>query len=81
MKAALRDEDSLLLERFKSESAEPAISGSTAAVSFVNLTTGELVVSNLGDSHVILAERNPHTEHPYHIVCPRSALSYSAQRG
>lgn len=68
IKAALRDEDSLLLERFK---YEPAISGSTAAVSFINLTTGELVVSNLGDSHVILAERDPHTEHPYHIVRPR----------
>lgn len=67
IKAALRDEDNLLLERFRHESAEPAISGSTAAVSFLNLTTGELVVSNLGDSHVILAERDPRTEHPYHI--------------
>ncbi|KAJ5179047.1 hypothetical protein N7492_002257 [Penicillium capsulatum] len=67
IKGALKDEDSLLLERFKYESAEPAISGSTVAVGFVNLTTGELIVSNLGDSHVILAERDPRTEHPYHI--------------
>lgn len=39
------------------------------ALCFVNLTKGELVVSNLGDSHVILAERDPQTEQPYHIVC------------
>ncbi|KAJ5693128.1 hypothetical protein N7462_002551 [Penicillium macrosclerotiorum] len=67
MKAALIEEDRLLLESFKHESAEPAISGSTAAMCFINLTKGELVVSNLGDSHVILAERDPQTECPYHI--------------
>jgi hypothetical protein len=39
------------------------------AVCCLNLTVGELFVSNLGDSHVILAERDPTTEHPYHIVC------------
>ncbi|KAJ5805523.1 uncharacterized protein N7503_003125 [Penicillium pulvis] len=67
LKAALADEDALLLERFNSDSAEPAISGSTAAVCLVNLTQGELIVSNLGDSHVILAERDPKTDRPYHI--------------
>lgn len=44
------------------------MSGSTVAVCLINLTVGELVVSNLGDSHVILAERDPKTEYPYHIV-------------
>jgi hypothetical protein len=38
------------------------------AVCCINLTVGELLVSNLGDSHVILAERDPTTEYPYHIV-------------
>lgn len=69
IKAALSDEDGLLLESFKYETAEPAISGSTVAICFINLTKGELIVSNLGDSHVILAERDPQTEYPYHIVC------------
>ncbi|CAG8335050.1 unnamed protein product [Penicillium salamii] len=68
IKAALIEEDQMLLDRFKNETAEPAISGSTVAVCCINLTQGELVVSNLGDSHVILAEREPKTEHPYHIV-------------
>ncbi|KAJ5574250.1 uncharacterized protein N7459_008677 [Penicillium hispanicum] len=65
--AALAEEDHLLLESFKRDSEEPALSGSTAAVCILNLTQGELVVSNLGDSHAILAERDPKTEHPYHI--------------
>lgn len=68
IKEALAEEDRILLERFKHESAEPAISGSTVAMCCINLTQGELIVSNLGDSHVILAERDPRTEHPYHIV-------------
>jgi len=70
MKGALADEDGLLLDRFMRESVEPAVSGSTVAMCLVNLTTGELVISNLGDSHVILAERDPQTEYPYHIVWP-----------
>ncbi|KGO77264.1 Protein phosphatase 2C [Penicillium italicum] len=67
IKAALAEEDRMLLDRFEHESAEPAISGSTVAMCCLNLTKGELVVSNLGDSHVILAERDRKTEHPYHI--------------
>ncbi|KAJ5960013.1 uncharacterized protein N7479_007163 [Penicillium vulpinum] len=67
IKGALAEEDSILLDRFKHESAEPAISGSTVAICCINLTKGELVVSNLGDTHVILAERDHKTEHPYHI--------------
>lgn len=68
IKATLADEDRILLDRFKNETLEPAISGSTVAICCINLTQGKLVVSNLGDSHVILAERDPKTEHPYHIV-------------
>ncbi|KAJ5789690.1 uncharacterized protein N7518_006701 [Penicillium psychrosexuale] len=67
IKASLAEEDSIMLDRFKHESAEPAISGSTVALCCINLSKGELVVSNLGDSHVILAERDRKTEHPYHI--------------
>ncbi|KAJ5628900.1 hypothetical protein N7490_011128, partial [Penicillium lividum] len=67
IKAAMVDEDALLLERFKHDTAEPAISGSTAAICLLNLTQGELVVCNLGDSHVILAERDPKTDRPYHV--------------
>lgn len=72
MKAALADEDGILLDSFRVETSEPAVSGSTVAACLMNLTKGELVVSNLGDSHVILAERNPQTEHPYHIVSDKS---------
>lgn len=68
IRGALADEDGLLLESLQHDSGELAVSGSTAAVCVLNLTKGELVVSNLGDSHVILAERDPRTEHPYHIV-------------
>lgn len=68
IKGALADEDAVLLESFKSETTEPAVSGSTAAICLVNLTKGDLVVGNLGDSHVILAERDPKTGQPYHIV-------------
>ncbi|KAJ5492626.1 hypothetical protein N7539_001372 [Penicillium diatomitis] len=68
IKAALADEDALLLERFQHESVEPAMSGSTVAMCLINLTEGELVVSNLGDSHVVMAERDPRTGAPFHIV-------------
>ncbi|EPS30400.1 hypothetical protein PDE_05351 [Penicillium oxalicum 114-2] len=67
IKAALADEDALLLEKFKFESVEPAVSGSTVALCLINLTEGELVVSNLGDSHVIMAERDSTTGAPFHI--------------
>lgn len=75
IKAALAEEDNILLDRFEHESAEPAISGSTVAMCCLSLTKGELMVSNLGDSHVILAERDRNTEHPYHIV--RTAVDSS----
>lgn len=68
IKAALTEEDGILLDNFKTRTTEPAISGSTVAICFVNLTKGEMVVANLGDSHVALAERDPRSDHPYHIV-------------
>lgn len=68
MKGALSDEDAVLLESYKGETTEPAIAGSTVAICLLNLTKGDLVVGNLGDSHVILAERDPRTGQPYHIV-------------
>jgi serine/threonine protein phosphatase PrpC len=68
IKGALTDEDGILLDNFKTKSLEPAVSGSTVAICFINLTKGEMVVANLGDSHVVLAERDSRSEHPYRIV-------------
>lgn len=67
IRGALIDEDAVLLETFNNLTTEPAVSGSTVALCFVNLTKGDLVVANLGDSHVILAERDNRTDHPSHI--------------
>ncbi|BCR85191.1 PP2C family serine/threonine-protein phosphatase [Aspergillus chevalieri] len=67
IKAALSDEDAILLERYRNETREPAVSGSTVALCFLNLTTGELVVANLGDSHAVLAERDPKYDTPFRI--------------
>ncbi|KAJ9223498.1 hypothetical protein DTO271D3_1579 [Paecilomyces variotii] len=55
---AFVDEDEDLLNKFMSHSTEPAVSGSTVALCFANLTKGILVVGNLGDSHIVLAERD-----------------------
>jgi hypothetical protein len=41
---------------------------------FNNLTKGDLVVANLGDSHVILAERDNRTDHPSQIVSEEGLL-------
>lgn len=68
LKNALADEDGILLENFRTKSTEPAVAGSTVAICFINLTKGEMVVANLGDSHVVLAERDSRGERPYHIV-------------
>ncbi|KAJ6131532.1 Protein phosphatase 2C [Penicillium sp. IBT 18751x] len=67
IKGAMADEDALLMDDFKHDYAEPGLSGSTVAMCLINLTQGELICSNLGDSHVIFAERDPKTEMPYHI--------------
>ncbi|KAF4217368.1 hypothetical protein CNMCM8980_007928 [Aspergillus fumigatiaffinis] len=67
IRGALIDEDAVLLDTFNNLTTEPAVSGSTVALCFVNLTKGDLVVANLGDSHVILAERDNRTDHPSQI--------------
>ncbi|RHZ71396.1 hypothetical protein CDV55_108095 [Aspergillus turcosus] len=67
IRGALIDEDAVLLDTFNNLTTEPAVSGSTVALCFVNLTKGDLVVANLGDSHVILAERDNRTDHPSSI--------------
>ena len=74
IKGALTDEDNILLDNFKRDNTEPAVSGSTVAICFINLTKGEMVVANLGDSHVVLAERDPRNENPYRIVSTYSTF-------
>lgn len=68
IREAFLDEDKLLLDKFMSESTEPAITGSTVALCFANLTKGILVVGNLGDSHIVLAERDPSGDKPRNVV-------------
>lgn len=78
LRGALADEDALLLERFQDKSMESAICGSTVAICFVNLSTGDLVVGNLGDSRAVLAERDPKTNLSYSIVS-HPHISFSSQ--
>ncbi|KAH8693759.1 phosphatase 2C-like domain-containing protein [Talaromyces proteolyticus] len=59
---AFEDEDSLLFGLSMAEDIEPVISGTTVALCLVNLTKGLVVVGNVGDSHILLAERDPLTE-------------------
>ncbi|KAL1985652.1 hypothetical protein VTN96DRAFT_7519 [Rasamsonia emersonii] len=59
---AFEDEDAILLENVMSNDTEPIVSGSTVAVCIVNLTKGVLVVGNVGDSHIMFAQRDPATE-------------------
>ncbi|KAL1884599.1 hypothetical protein Plec18167_002189 [Paecilomyces lecythidis] len=67
IREAFLDEDKILLDKFMSESTEPAITGSTVALCFANLTKGILVVGNLGDSHIVLAERDPSGDKPRNV--------------
>ncbi|GFF38336.1 hypothetical protein IFM51744_03765 [Aspergillus udagawae] len=56
---AVQKEDKLLLDQFNAGNEVFGKSGSTFCVCLVNLTDGVLVVGNLGDSHVLLAEHYP----------------------
>ncbi|EAW17407.1 PP2C family serine/threonine-protein phosphatase [Aspergillus fischeri NRRL 181] len=56
---AVQKEDNLLLDQFKAGNEVFGKSGSTFSVCLVDLTDGILVVGNLGDSHVLLAEHHP----------------------
>lgn len=69
IREAFYDEDRILLDKFLTEDDEPAVTGSTVALCFANLTKGMLVVGNLGDSHIVLAERDPVTDKPRNVVC------------
>ncbi|OJI87706.1 hypothetical protein ASPTUDRAFT_80838 [Aspergillus tubingensis CBS 134.48] len=53
---AIQAEEKELLQGFWAGEELYAVAGSTAALVFVNLTRGILVVANLGDSHVLLGE-------------------------
>ena len=68
IKGALGDEDAILLENLKSQSLDTPEAGTTVAICLINLTKGDLVVGNLGDSQVILAERHPESGKPPSIV-------------
>ncbi|KAL5048675.1 hypothetical protein BDW71DRAFT_213375 [Aspergillus fruticulosus] len=61
MQAAIDKEDELLLQGFREGQDLFATSGSTASLALVDLKKGVLVVGNIGDSHILMAERDPET--------------------
>ncbi|KAL4977672.1 phosphatase 2C-like domain-containing protein [Aspergillus desertorum] len=61
MQAAIDKEDELLLQCFHEGQNSFATSGSTASLALVDLKKGVLVVGNIGDSHILMAERDPKT--------------------
>ncbi|KAL6238232.1 hypothetical protein BDW75DRAFT_247638 [Aspergillus navahoensis] len=61
MQAAIEKEDKLLLQSFHEGQDSFATSGSTASMALIDLKKGVLVVGNIGDSHVLMAERDPET--------------------
>ncbi|KAL4773151.1 phosphatase 2C-like domain-containing protein [Aspergillus nidulans var. acristatus] len=61
MQAAIDKEDELLLQGFRDGQDFFATSGSTASLALVDMKKGVLVVGNIGDSHILMAERDPET--------------------
>ncbi|KAL4752011.1 hypothetical protein BDW72DRAFT_212290 [Aspergillus terricola var. indicus] len=61
MQAAIDKEDELLLQGFREGQNFFATSGSTASLALVDMKKGVLVVGNIGDSHILMAERDPET--------------------
>lgn len=59
MTRAFAEEDALLLKHVMEEDIQPVIAGSTVALCLINLTKGIMVVGNVGDSHILLAKRDP----------------------
>ncbi|KAL4799291.1 phosphatase 2C-like domain-containing protein [Aspergillus venezuelensis] len=55
---AINKEDELLLKEFQQGENAYALAGSTASIALLDLKRGVLVVGNVGDSHIILAERD-----------------------
>ena len=68
IKAALQGEDDLLLQGFQQGIEEYAHSGCTVALCLFNLTKGELISANVGDSHTILADHNVRGTEPAKLV-------------
>ncbi|KAL4877765.1 phosphatase 2C-like domain-containing protein [Aspergillus karnatakaensis] len=56
MQAAIDKEEETLFKEFRDGEEKFAVAGSTASIAVVNLSSGTLVVGNLGDSHILLAE-------------------------
>jgi serine/threonine protein phosphatase PrpC len=56
IKSALAEADKQLFDLSKLGRGDAVVTGSTVALCLVNLTTGSIVVANLGDSHVLLGE-------------------------
>ncbi|KAL4940179.1 hypothetical protein BDV06DRAFT_213708 [Aspergillus oleicola] len=55
---AINKEDALLMQEFQKGENAYALAGSTASIALVDLRRGVLVVGNVGDSHIILAEKD-----------------------
>ncbi|KAE8415588.1 phosphatase 2C-like domain-containing protein [Aspergillus pseudocaelatus] len=56
IKEAVKKEEADLLNEFRDGEEQFATTGSTASLALVNLTQGFLVVGNLGDSHILMAD-------------------------
>ncbi|KAL4737041.1 phosphatase 2C-like domain-containing protein [Aspergillus similis] len=61
MQTAIDKEDELLLQGFREGQDFFATSGSTASLALVDMKKGVVVVGNIGDSQVLMAERDPET--------------------
>ncbi|KAL3481453.1 phosphatase 2C-like domain-containing protein [Aspergillus californicus] len=59
MQVAMEREDKCLFDEFCHGEDRFSDSGTTVSIALINLTRGILVVGNLGDSHILLAEREP----------------------
>ncbi|KAL4900855.1 hypothetical protein BDW74DRAFT_182440 [Aspergillus multicolor] len=61
MQEAIDREDDLLMQGFNGGEDAFAVSGSTASLALLDMKRGVLVVGNIGDSHVLMAERESET--------------------
>ncbi|GMG29439.1 unnamed protein product [Aspergillus oryzae var. brunneus] len=68
IKEAIKKEEAELLKDFRDGEEQFATSGSTAALALVNLTQGFLVIGNLGDSHILMADYTSSSEGATNIV-------------
>jgi serine/threonine protein phosphatase PrpC len=75
MQAAIDKEDELLLQGFREGQNFFATSGSTASLALVDMKNGVLVVGNIGDSHILMAERDPENGQVKSIVRQKQHLT------